>query len=84
MNCDCINTINKKLAEKNLHLAGYSYLMPSFKPIFKIACDWDDESKTPRGQRRRPPSMFVSHCPFCGTKVEIPKDETTTQGTKWP
>lgn len=70
MNCDCITRIDEKLKEHNLKLAGYAFVMPTFKPVFTISTEWIDASKAPRGKKRNPTYMFVSHCPFCGKPAE--------------
>lgn len=70
MNCNCIEEVNGKLKELNLKLSGYAYLMPEFKRVFTINTEWIDRAKAPKGQKMKPTSMWVSHCPFCGKPVE--------------
>jgi len=33
----------------------------------------DKASEAPKGQKRNPPAMFASHCPFCGVAIEDEK-----------
>lgn len=73
MNCNCINQIDDKLREKNLKLTGFAFIMPDFRLNPTVSTEWLDKDKAPRGQKRNPPAMFASHCPFCGTPVEKPK-----------
>jgi hypothetical protein len=68
--------VNEKLKEHNLRLSGYSFLMPDFKPVFTINTEWIDEAKVPRGKKKWPTSMFVSHCPFCGNPVKEDPEKT--------
>lgn len=70
MKCDCINKIDNKLRDKNLRLVGYAHVMPDFSIIPKLETEWIDPDRAPKGQKRNPPSMFASHCPFCGEPVE--------------
>jgi hypothetical protein len=73
MNCKCLETINARLKEKNLKLSGYALTYPDFEAIFTINTEWIDRDKAPKGQKRSPTKMFVSHCPFCGTPVKEDK-----------
>ena len=73
MNCNCLNDVDDKLREKNLRLAGIAWVMPSFTVVVTIATEWVDDSKAPKGQKRRPPKLHASHCPFCGVKIEVLK-----------
>jgi hypothetical protein len=75
MNCNCINTIDDKLRERNLRLSGYAFMVPSFTTVITVQTEWVDKAKAPRGQRNNPTKMFASHCPFCGVKIELPKEE---------
>ena len=77
--CNCLNEIDNKLREQNLKIVGYAFRMPEFEAIAVIKTEWKDESKAPKGQKRRPPSMFASHCPFCGVKYPPAKSEIEDQ-----
>jgi hypothetical protein len=69
MKCNCIKTVDEKLAEQNLRLA-ISFKMPNFTPAFPISTAYIDKEKAPRGKKNNPPSILASFCPFCGTKLE--------------
>ena len=77
MKCKCWAETQEKLKTMNLKLVGATFLMPSFTLVPTIATEWIDETKAPKGQKRRPTAMLASHCPFCGTKIENPKDDDT-------
>lgn len=70
MNCDCLTKIDERLKEKNLHLTGCALAGPDWKTIFYINTDWIDTNAAPKGKKKSPPKMFVSHCPFCGVSVK--------------
>jgi hypothetical protein len=74
MNCKCWEETNTKLREMNLRLVGATFLVPSFTLVPIIATGWIDDTKAPKGQKRRPTAMLATHCPFCGTKIEVPKE----------
>jgi len=82
MNCNCWTELNEELKEKNLRLCGASILLPSFFLVPKLEMEWIDDSKAPRGQKKRPPGMLASHCPFCGIKIEVPKTEDESETDK--
>jgi len=71
MNCDCIEKINEKLAEMNMAL-DTSFILGDDLSISRqtlcIGTHWKDESKKVRG--KRPTTITVNYCPFCGTKAE--------------
>lgn len=74
MNGKCFDEIDTKLREKNLKLVGYAHVMPAFRLVPTVETAWLDKTKSPRGQKKSPPKMFASHCPFCGKPVE-PKEK---------
>lgn len=45
-------------------------MMPNFNIVPNISTAWVDREKAPKGQKRNPPAMVASHCPFCGKPVE--------------
>lgn len=68
MKCNCIQTSNDKLAEKNLELDTLFVLDPMTTTItLFIATRWKDESKKQRG--KKPTKIVVTYCPFCGKKA---------------
>jgi len=75
MKCKCWTEINEKLKEKNLIMTGATFTMPGFKLVPIIQTEWIDKLAAPKGKRLRPPSMFASHCPFCGVELETDKSQ---------
>jgi hypothetical protein len=67
MNCDCVEKLDERLKEKNLHIVGGSFVMSSFEFRVTIATDWLDKKAAKRGEK--PPPMMASHCPFCGKEI---------------
>jgi hypothetical protein len=70
MKCKCWKEVDDKLREKNLRLTGATFVMPNFALVPTITTAWVDKEKAPKGQKRNPPAMLASHCPFCGVKIE--------------
>lgn len=68
MNCNCVNLIDEKLAEENLALDTVFILGPPFETTLAISTHWKDAEKKPRG--KKPKTIIVSYCPFCGKKTE--------------
>lgn len=70
--CDCIETVNAKLAERNTRL---------HEPIFVFGPDpgrrlFIETERIERGRGKKPKvSMFATFCPFCGEKY--PEGEVT-------
>lgn len=72
MNCECVEKVNKKLAD-----AGHKYKL-SMSLVFDSKMDvecrlaietcWVDQTK--RG--KKPPSMLCTFCPFCGKRAAKP------------
>lgn len=69
MNCDCITRVDKKLADQNLAL-DVTFILDSKNAYntLSISTHWKDSSKKVRG--KKPTSILVSYCPFCGKKVK--------------
>jgi hypothetical protein len=70
MNCTCWKEINEQLKEQNLELNNGAYIMPGFVFTPTIPTRWLDSSKVPKGQKKRPPAMKATHCPFCGKTIQ--------------
>lgn len=70
MNCDCIDKVNKKLAD-----AGHEYKVSSAlvfddkmrsEQRLEVTTYWSDLLKR---SRKKPPSILCTFCPFCGKKA---------------
>lgn len=79
MNCDCIEKVDKKLAD-----AGYEYkISVSFLFDAKMNTEerlavetyWSDPLKR---RKKKPPSMLCTFCPFCGTRATKPDTATAS------
>lgn len=68
--CDCIDKVNKKLAEANLAYKVSAALVFDSKmqseQRLEIATYWNDPLK--RG-KKKPPSILCTFCPFCGVSA---------------
>lgn len=67
MNCNCIETINRRLKKENLELDTLLVFGSMISTLF-IPTQWKDESEKPRG--KKPTKIVVIYCPFCGKKAE--------------
>jgi hypothetical protein len=66
MPCDCISTVNAKLAERNTRLTeAIVFGRRSELPTIMLQTEVIEKK---RGAK--PASMFLNFCPFCGTKYE--------------
>lgn len=70
MNCDCIEKVNKKLAD-----AGFEYKLDAAIVFddkmqgttrLQVPTYWSDPLKR---SKKKPPSMLCTFCPFCGKKA---------------
>lgn len=80
MNCDCITTIDAKLAEQNLALdVSFINIMSTFDATLSISTHWKDSSKKVRG--KKPTTILVTFCPFCGVRAakRATKDDSEGQ-----
>lgn len=68
--CDCIKTMNSRLAESNGHLITTLFGTPR-AVIGSVKVD----SK----KRGQPPAAIASFCPFCGEAYEAPKARATPE-----
>lgn len=68
MNCDCVQQINEKLAERNMELDVTLLLSNGGGVTLSMSTHWKDASKKARGQK--PTTLIVNFCPFCGTSAE--------------
>lgn len=60
--CDCIETVNAMLAERNTRLMLPIMLGTDQTPRLMIVTD---QIKSGRGQKKAV-GMFATYCPFCG------------------
>ena len=67
MNCDCITRVNEMLAEQNLELDS-NFMFPKMNQELSISTHWKDPTKKVRG--KKPTTILVTFCPFCGVKVD--------------
>lgn len=67
MACNCIDVINAKLAERNTRLTEAIVFGGARSKLPTIILQTEVIEKK-RGAK--PTSMFLSYCPFCGTKYE--------------
>lgn len=65
--CDCFSRVNAKLVAYN-GILDFNLLASPPRAMLSI-------SKLRTGERKKPPLMECSHCPFCGTKYPAPKNE---------
>ena len=82
MQCDCIQRIDEKLAEQNFAL-DVSFLLGEnlslMSTTLSVSTHWKDSSKKIRG--KKPPTIVVTFCPFCGTKVEASNGQLRQEQT---
>lgn len=68
MNCDCIKVIDEKLAEENLALDTMIIFSNPVSVTLALSTHWIDKAKKPRG--KKPKTIIVNFCPFCGKSAE--------------
>jgi hypothetical protein len=77
MNCDCITRIDEQLAKQNFAL-DTSFLLGKNLSLtavtLSVGTHWKDSSKKIRG--KKPPTIVVSFCPFCGERATSEKQES--------
>ncbi|MBB3453939.1 redox-regulated HSP33 family molecular chaperone [Rhizobium sp. BK313] len=64
MTCTCVETINEKLKEHNTRLTQAWVLGGTTHPGLMLQTD---QIETGRGKPKAV-AMFLTYCPFCGTK----------------
>lgn len=65
--CDCINEVNKKLAEKNLNtVIDVPFLMDDDMNVSSKRKASIVTAKADKSVRKKPVSLFAAFCPFCG------------------
>ena len=79
--CDCITDVNRLLAEHNGRLVC-TYNLTSGRDYPKLEVE-----KADRKNRKKPPLMIPTFCPFCGERYkadqgveEIPLDAAAKEG----
>lgn len=68
LNCDCIATVNEKLAERNMELDTVSVLGNPAREILSVSTRWKDPAQKKRGDKLI--KLAADCCPFCGTSTE--------------
>ena len=77
MNCKCVSRINEHLAEQNLALdTVFINVMTTFDCTLAVGTHWKDSTKKVRG--KKPITIIVTFCPFCGKK-DVKDDEQETK-----
>ena len=64
MTCNCIETVNEKLASRNTRLSQAIMFGESSHPGLMLETDQVEKG---RGKAKAV-SMFLTYCPFCGVK----------------
>lgn len=64
MTCNCIETVNEKLATRNTRLTQALMFGKANHPGLMLETE---QVETGRGKQKAV-SMFLNYCPFCGTK----------------
>lgn len=81
MNCDCVEKVDKKLAE-----AGYEYRLGTsmvfddkMQMSVRLALPtvWNDVTKR---KKKPPPTMLCTLCPFCGVSTIPDREKETMKG----
>lgn len=70
MNCDCISRVDEQLAAQNFALDTSFVLGENLSltgVVLSVGTHWKDPAKKVRG--KRPPTIAVTFCPFCGERV---------------
>jgi hypothetical protein len=72
--CNCIAHVNKRLADYN-GILEVNLLSNPPRAMISVC-------KVSTRDRRKPPLMEASHCPFCGVKYISARKELATKATK--
>lgn len=68
MSCECIEVVNKELAEHNTQI-----LLPMFTVGDNVRRPFVETAKLDDKKRGKPLAMFATFCPFCGMRYEANK-----------
>lgn len=66
MNCDCMKSVNEKLAAHNGRLATAFQITGDMGVRMRLLLATEKLDKT---KRKAVPSVTASYCPFCGVKA---------------
>ena len=64
--CECIRQVNERLKEHNGRLTIGLGITPSMGVVARLLLGVEKANKS---DRRKPPAVSASHCPFCGDKL---------------
>ncbi|WP_319499292.1 hypothetical protein [uncultured Cohaesibacter sp.] len=69
--CNCIETVNKQLAERNTVLSQAIFMHEDPNPGLTLRTE---QVETGRGKPKAV-SMFLNFCPFCGEKYHTKEEQ---------
>ena len=64
--CDCVRLVNAQLLQSNGRLAIGLGITPGLGVVSRLLLNIE---KADKGNRKKPPAVSASFCPFCGDKL---------------